>query len=131
MTIRLNGEAREVAGPVSISALLTALDLDPRRVAVEHNLVVVRRDAYDSTIVSDGDEIEVVNFVGGGGTELRIGDCGLRNDGVWIADWDCGLGLPIADWDWGGLRRWLSGTLIVIGAMPPAGSKWRGVLSKT
>lgn len=120
MTIRLNGEAREVAGPVSISALLTALDLDPRRVAVEHNLVVVRRDAYDSTIVSDGDEIEVVNFVGGGGTELRIGDCGLRNDGVWIADWDCG-----------GLRRWLSGTLIVIGAMPPAGSKWRGVLSKT
>jgi len=64
--IRLNGEPREVAGPVSISALLTALGIDPRRVAVEHNLVVIKRDAYASTIVGDGDEVEVVNFVGGG-----------------------------------------------------------------
>lgn len=66
MTIRFNGEPHEVAGPVSISALLTALGIDSRRVAVEHNLVVIRRDAYASTIVHDGDEIEVVNFVGGG-----------------------------------------------------------------
>ena len=66
MTIRLNGEPRVVAGPVCISALLAALDIDPRRVTVEHNLVVVRRDAYASTIVSDGDEVEIVNFVGGG-----------------------------------------------------------------
>ena len=66
MTIRLNGEPHAVAGPVSISALLTALGIDSRRVAVEHNLVVVRREAYESTIVHDGDEIEVVNFVGGG-----------------------------------------------------------------
>ena len=66
MTRRLNGEPREVAGPLSISALLAALDIDPRRVAVEHNMVVVRRDAYSSTIVHDGDEVEVVNFVGGG-----------------------------------------------------------------
>jgi sulfur carrier protein len=66
LTIRLNGEPQELAGPVSISALLAALDIDSRRVAVEHNMVVVRRDAYASTIVHDGDEIEVVNFVGGG-----------------------------------------------------------------
>lgn len=66
MTIRLNGEPHTLAGPVSISALLAALDIDPRRVAVEHNLVVVRRDAYDSTAVGDGDEVEIVNFVGGG-----------------------------------------------------------------
>ena len=66
MTIRLNGEPHAVAGPESISALLTALGIDSRRVAVEHNLVVVRREAYGSTIVHDGDEIEVVNFVGGG-----------------------------------------------------------------
>jgi thiamine biosynthesis protein ThiS len=66
LTIRLNGEARELAGPVSISALLAALDIDPRRVAVEHNLVVVRREAYDSTRVADGDDVEIVNFVGGG-----------------------------------------------------------------
>lgn len=66
MTIRLNGEMREVAGPVSITALLAALDIDPRRVAVEHNMTIVRRDAYSSTIVQDGDEVEIVNFVGGG-----------------------------------------------------------------
>ena len=66
MRIRLNGEAHELAGPLSISALLAALDVDPRRVAVEHNLVVVKRHAYDSTTIDDGDEIEIVNFVGGG-----------------------------------------------------------------
>ena len=67
MTIRLNGEPNEIAGPVTISALLAELNVDPRRVAVEHNLVIVKRDRYDSMMVGDGDEIEIVNFVGGGG----------------------------------------------------------------
>ena len=66
MTIRLNGEAVELAGPVTVSALLARLEIDPRRVAVEHNLVVVKRAAYDATVVRDGDEVEIVNFVGGG-----------------------------------------------------------------
>ena len=66
MTIRLNGEPHEIAGPVTISALLAELNVDPRRVAVEHNLVIVKRDRYDSMMVGDGDEIEIVNFVGGG-----------------------------------------------------------------
>ena len=77
MTIRLNGEARELAGSVSLRVLLADLDLDPRRVAVEHNLLVVKRDAYESTIISDGDEVEIVNLVGGGS-----GNCRLS-----IADW--------------------------------------------
>jgi sulfur carrier protein len=66
LTIRLNGEPFEVAGPVTVSALLDLLQIDPRRVAVEHNLVVVKHDAYRSTTVTDHDEIEIVNFVGGG-----------------------------------------------------------------
>jgi thiamine biosynthesis protein ThiS len=66
MTIRLNGEAHELAGPLTVTALLASLDIDPRRVAVEHNLIVVKRAAYDTTIVAEGDEVEVVNFVGGG-----------------------------------------------------------------
>jgi thiamine biosynthesis protein ThiS len=66
LTIRLNGDAHELAGPLSIGALLAALGIDPRGVAVEHNLVVLKRDAYESTTINDGDEIEVVNFVGGG-----------------------------------------------------------------
>ena len=66
MTIRLNGEPYEIAGPVTLSALLESLDIDARRVAVEHNLAVVRRDAYPTTVVNERDEIEIVNFVGGG-----------------------------------------------------------------
>jgi len=66
LIIRLNGEPYDVAGPLTVSDLLDTLNVDPRRVAVEHNLVVLKRDAYGSTTLSDGDEVEIVNFVGGG-----------------------------------------------------------------
>lgn len=66
MIIRLNGEPYEISAPLSISGLLAELHLDPRTVAVEHNLTVVKRDRYDATIVDNGDEIEIVNLVGGG-----------------------------------------------------------------
>ena len=66
MTIRLNGEAHELAGPITISALLETLGIDPRRVAVEHNLRIVRRERYGETVLAAGDEVEIVNFVGGG-----------------------------------------------------------------
>jgi thiamine biosynthesis protein ThiS len=66
LTIRLNGDPYELAGPVTISALLAQLQIDPRIVAVEHNVTVVKRDRYESTIVNDGDEVEIVRFVGGG-----------------------------------------------------------------
>ena len=66
MTIRLNGEPFEIAGPVTIGALLAELKIDSRIVAVEHNVVVVKRQQYDSTMIGDGDEIEIVRFVGGG-----------------------------------------------------------------
>lgn len=66
MKIRLNGEPREVNGPLTIAALLEQLGVDPRRVAVEQNVTVIKRDRYASTPIQEGDEIEVVNFVGGG-----------------------------------------------------------------
>lgn len=62
----MNGEPHELAGPLTVSALLSGLGIDPRRVAVEHNQIVVKRAAYDGTLVNDGDEVEIVNFVGGG-----------------------------------------------------------------
>ena len=64
--IRLNGEAFELPAPVTVSELLARLAIDARRVAVEHNLIVVKRTAFDRTLVQDGDEVEIVNFVGGG-----------------------------------------------------------------
>ena len=66
MTIRVNGEPLELVGPVTISGLLAGLTIDSRLVAVEHNLLVVKRDKYESVVVNEGDEIEIVNFVGGG-----------------------------------------------------------------
>lgn len=66
MTIKLNGDPHEIPAPLSVSALLQQLDIDARRVAVELNLAVVKKAAYDSSVITDGDEVEIVNFVGGG-----------------------------------------------------------------
>jgi sulfur carrier protein len=68
--IMLNGDPMEVAAPLTIGALLVQLDIDPRRVAIEHNLVVLKRRAYDDTTIADGDQIEIVNLVGGGARSL-------------------------------------------------------------
>jgi thiamine biosynthesis protein ThiS len=66
LRITLNGEPHELSGSVTVTELLKTLDIDARRVAVEHNLVVLKRDQFDLSVVRDGDEIEIVNFVGGG-----------------------------------------------------------------
>ena len=66
MTIKLNGDPHDLPGPLSVSALLEQLEIDARRVAVELNLDVVKKSAYASSVIKDGDEVEIVNFVGGG-----------------------------------------------------------------
>ena len=66
MTIKLNGDAYTVPGPLTITELLARLEIDPRRVAVERNFLVIKRAAYGNTMILEGDEIEIVNFVGGG-----------------------------------------------------------------
>jgi thiamine biosynthesis protein ThiS len=66
--ITLNGDPYDLEQPVSVQELLERLNIDPRRVAVEHNMVIVRRHAFAATLVGDGDEVEIVNFVGGGGS---------------------------------------------------------------
>ena len=66
MTITLNGEPLELSGPLTVTELLSQLDIDARRVAVEHNVVVLKRAAFDETLVREGDQVEIVNFVGGG-----------------------------------------------------------------
>ena len=66
LVITLNGDRFELAGPLTVSSLLVQLDIDSRRVAVEHNLVVLKRAAFETTLVHEGDQVEIVNFVGGG-----------------------------------------------------------------
>jgi len=64
--ITLNGEPHELEAPMTVEALLASLGIDSRRVAVERNLTVVRRAHYATEMIGEGDEIEIVNFVGGG-----------------------------------------------------------------
>lgn len=66
MTITLNGDPFDLSGPLTVAELLTSLDLDARRVAVEYNLVVLKRAAFEATLLNEGDSVEIVNFVGGG-----------------------------------------------------------------
>lgn len=66
MLITLNGEPYELDEPMSITDLLTTLAIDPRRVAVEHNLSILKRQLFTETFVHEGDRVEIVNFVGGG-----------------------------------------------------------------
>lgn len=66
MLITLNGEPHELEAPLSVADLLLKLSIDARRVAVEHNDVILKRSLFDDTRVHEGDRIEIVNFVGGG-----------------------------------------------------------------
>jgi thiamine biosynthesis protein ThiS len=66
LQIRLNGDPYELPGELTILQLLQQLQIDPRRVAVEHNLTIVKRDRLETTRIGEGDEVEIVNFVGGG-----------------------------------------------------------------
>ena len=66
MVITLNGESYELDQPVTVSALLDRLDIDPRRVAIEHTLEIIRRRTFETVVINDGDRLEIVNAVGGG-----------------------------------------------------------------
>ena len=64
--IRVNGEHRRVPSGLSVAQMVNELGLDPLRVAVERNLEIVPRSSLDQVCVEDGDEYEIVHFVGGG-----------------------------------------------------------------
>ena len=66
MKIKVNGEEREIADGLSLTGLLDSLEIRPGRVVVERNRDIVPRDAFGATMLSDGDALEIVHFVGGG-----------------------------------------------------------------
>jgi sulfur carrier protein len=66
MRITVNGEPRDVPDGISVRGLVEHLGLTDGPVAVERNREVIRRNAHAETSLQDGDEIEIVHFVGGG-----------------------------------------------------------------
>jgi len=66
LRVQVNGEIRDVADHSTLSDLVDELSLAPARIAVELNGEVVRRNNWTETVLSEGDRLEVVHFVGGG-----------------------------------------------------------------
>jgi thiamine biosynthesis protein ThiS len=66
ISITLNGESRSVAPGTSIAALAAEIGLNPAKIAVERNLEIVPRSTLADVILEDGDQLEIVHFVGGG-----------------------------------------------------------------
>ena len=66
MKIRVNGEEKEIADGLNVARLLEELQIRPGRVVVELNRNIVSREAHGSTLLKEGDALEIVHFVGGG-----------------------------------------------------------------
>jgi sulfur carrier protein len=66
VTIRVNGQPKELADGTTVAQLIAQHNLTPDKVAVELNRRLIRAEKYD-TILKSGDEVEIVTFVGGGG----------------------------------------------------------------
>jgi sulfur carrier protein len=66
LRIQLNGQSREAEDSMNLRELISSLDLKPEQIAIELNQTVIRRMHWQSTILREGDKVEIVHFVGGG-----------------------------------------------------------------
>lgn len=63
--VKINGEHLDIAGK-TLTEYLETTSYDPKRIAVEKNGEIVSKSVYDTTLLEEGDIVEVVSFVGGG-----------------------------------------------------------------
>ena len=66
MKLIVNGESREVTDVSSVAELLTHFKLERKILVVELNRTIIERERYADTALNDGDQLEIVHFVGGG-----------------------------------------------------------------
>ncbi len=66
MRVIVNGEPHELTDGLTVAGLISQLSLNGRRIAVEVNREILDRESYAACSLTDGDEIEIVHFVGGG-----------------------------------------------------------------
>lgn len=66
MQIFLNGAAQSVKEGIRLKELVESLGSDPRGIAIELNREIVPKSEHGAVVLSDGDQLEVVQFVGGG-----------------------------------------------------------------
>jgi len=70
MNIIVNGEAQEVKETLSVEDLLHSMDLRTNRVAVEVNLKILERSDFPKWNLQDGDNVEILSFIGGGASHF-------------------------------------------------------------
>lgn len=87
MEVMINGEKQEMPEGTTALKLLDLLKIDPNRVVIELNMIMLKRDERDKTLLKQGDVVEIVHFVGGGGDRHQTSDirlksvvCGLGSD---------------------------------------------------
>ena len=66
ITIRLNGEPYVIEGDARLTTLIDVLKMKPTRIAAELNRVIIPKADYASITLREGDDLELINFVGGG-----------------------------------------------------------------
>ncbi len=66
MQIIINGEKREIRDGTSLAELIKELGLEGKVMAAAINMQIIKQDKWDDTLLSDGDKIELLDFVGGG-----------------------------------------------------------------
>jgi thiamine biosynthesis protein ThiS len=66
MKVMLNGKETDFDKSISINSLIANLNLDPKIVAIEKNREIVPISEFNESVICDGDQIEIVQFVGGG-----------------------------------------------------------------
>lgn len=66
MHITINGEPRAFAREMTLGELIEQLELDQRRIAIERNMTIIPRNDYPHVELEEGDDIEIVEFIGGG-----------------------------------------------------------------
>ena len=64
--ITVNGESRTLEKPGTVTEYLEACNYVPVQVVVELNEEIIKRDTYDTTVLKDGDVVEILQFMGGG-----------------------------------------------------------------
>jgi thiazole synthase len=74
ISLTLNGERRRFSGGASVADLVRDIGLDPAKVAVERNLEIVPRSTLADVLLTDGDVLEIVHFVGGGQDSQMVSD---------------------------------------------------------
>lgn len=66
MNITLNGKQKDILSPCTVTQLLTTLELPAETLVVELNTIIIQPDSYSATNLSEGDQVEIIRFVGGG-----------------------------------------------------------------